>query len=90
MRYSLICLLVVSCARELHADSWEILFCRKIRARLIEAEMKAAAAVARGEIAILVDQVDGELEDEAEVGAVPGCTQCSAMHPPTYPEGRPP
>ena len=47
-----------------------ILFCRKIRARLLEAEIKAAAAVARGEIAIPVDLVDGELEDEAEVGGL--------------------
>ena len=69
-----------------------ILFCRKIRARLLEAEIKAAAAVARGEIAIPVDLVDGELEDEAEVGGLllpPLCLHRrllpSACIPPTLP-----
>ena len=39
-----------------------------MRASLIEAELRAADSVARGESGIIVNQIEGEDEDETEVG----------------------
>lgn len=41
--------------------------CRKMRSRLMEAELKAAASVARGEGSVPIHQDDGEEEEESEV-----------------------
>ena len=41
-----------------------------MRASLIEAELRAADSVARGQINIIVNQIDGEDEDETEVGGI--------------------